>query len=140
MLARMSPLRVAPRRDVLIYAVGVIALLAFTVLWALFIAPITIPFLGQKLFLWIIVLGFSALVAVASWIGGGRSAPRPIARLMVRLGLAMEILALTITPIGLFYATNPIVSVPVGFAAFLTMFFGVFIAGFGGNMIAPPRA
>ena len=128
------------RRDILIYVVGAIALFAVMVGWALFVAPFVIPILGQTNLVLLIVVGCSVLTGVASWVTGGRASKRPIAALMVRVGLAMEILSLVVTPIGLFYETNPVVSVPIGYAAFLTMFVGVFVAGFGGNMLAPPRA
>ena len=141
MTARVYTPSGTSRLNIIIYAAGSIALFAVMVAWALFLSTLSIPILGQKNFVWLIVLAFSALTAGASWVlTGGRSSARPIAQLMVRLGIAMEIMALIITPIGLFYETNPVVSVPIGYASFLTMFFGVFIAGFGGNMLAPPRA
>ncbi len=139
MLARISPFRIADRRDVLLFAGVGLALFGFTVAWALFLANITIPVIGQKIFLLLVVLAASVVVAFLPRLAWARSEDRPLARLMVRLGLAMQILGLVITPIGLFYESNPVVSVPVGFASFLAVFFGVFIAGFGGNMITPPR-
>jgi hypothetical protein len=56
------------------------------------------------------------------------------------MGLGMQIFGLLIAPIGLYFETDPTRSVPIGFAAFTAVFFGVFVAGFGGNMLAPPRA
>ncbi len=139
MLARISPFRIADRRDVLLFTAVGLALFGFSVVWALFLANMTIPVIGQKMLMLLVVLAASALVAFVPRAAWGRSEDRPLARLMVRLGLAMQIFGLAITPIGLYYESNPVVSVPVGFAAFLAVFFGVFIAGFGGNMIAPPR-
>jgi hypothetical protein len=106
--------RIADRRDIGLFVVVGLALFAFTVVWALFLSELEIPFIGQNLFMLLVVLAAS--------------------------GLAMQIFGLIITPVGLFYETNPVISVPIGFASFLTVFFGVFIAGFGGNMLAPPRA
>ncbi len=114
--------------------------MGFSIVWALFLANITIPVIGQKLFLLLVVLAAAALAAFIPRITWGRNEDRPLARLMVRLGMAMQIFGLVITPIGVWYEANPVISVPVGFASFLVVFFGVFIAGFGGNMIAPPRA
>lgn len=143
MSAQVSPSRtsrLADRRDIGLFVVAGLALFAFSVVWALFLSGLTIPVIGQKVFMLLVVLAFSALVAVIPRLTWGSGETRPGARLMVRLGLAMQIFGLIITPVGLFYETNPVISVPIGFAAFLTVFFGVFIAGFGGNMLAPPRA
>ena len=140
MLARISPFRIADRRDVLLFIVIGLALFGFTVAWALFLANITIPVIGQNIFLLLVVLAAAAVAAFIPRIAWGRSEDRPTARLMIRLGLAMQIFGLVITPIGVWYEANPVISVPVGFASFLVVFFGVFIAGFGGNMVAPPRA
>lgn len=140
MLARISPFRIADRRDVLLFTVAGLAIFGFSIVWALFLANLSMWPIGQKVFMLLVVLAFSALVAIIPRITWGRNETRPGARLMIRLGLAMQIFGILVTPVGLYYETNPVVSVPVGFAAFLTVFFGVFIAGFGGNMIAPPRA
>lgn len=140
MLARFPLFRVAERRDVLLFTVLSLAVIGFSVVWALFLANLPIPLIGQNGFVLLAVLGFSVLAAAIPYVTWGRHETRPLARAMVRFGLALQIFGILITPVGLYYATNPVVSVPVGFASFLTMFFGVFIAGFGGNMIAPPRA
>ena len=143
MSAQVSPTRssrLADRRDIGLFVVVGLALFAFTVVWALFLSGVNIPVIGQKVFMLLVVLAASALVAIIPRATWGSHETRPGARLMVRLGLAMQIFGLIITPVGLFYETNPVISVPIGFAAFLTVFFGVFIAGFGGNMLAPPRA
>jgi hypothetical protein len=132
--------RLADRRDIGLFVVVGLALFAFTVVWALFLADINIPVIGQNLFMLLVVMAASAIVAFIPRISWGSSETRPGARLMVRLGMGMQIFGLIITPVGLFYETNPVISVPIGFASFLTVFFGVFIAGFGGNMLAPPRA
>ena len=140
MLARISPFRIADRRDVLLFTVAGLAIFGFSVVWALFLANLDIPIIGQNGLMLLVVLAFSALVAVIPRFTWGHDEARPGARLMVRLGLAMQIFGILVTPIGLYFEANPVVSVPIGFASFLTVFFGVFIAGFGGNMIAPPRA
>lgn len=143
MSAQVTPPRVsrlADRRDIGLFVVVGLALFALTVVWALFLSGLPIPIIGQNGLMLLMVLAASALVAIIPRVTWGSNETRPGARLMVRLGLAMQIFGLIITPVGLFYETNPVISVPVGFAAFLTVFFGVFIAGFGGNMLAPPRA
>lgn len=132
--------RLADRRDIGLFVVVSLALFAFTVVWALFLAQLPILIIGQKGLMLLVVMAASALVALVPMFTWGRGERRPGARFMVRLGLAMQIFGLIITPVGLFYETNPVISVPIGFAAFLTVFFGVFVSGFGGNMIAPPRA
>jgi hypothetical protein len=139
MLARFPLFRVADRRDVLLFTVLGLAVIGFSVVWALFLANLPIPLIGQNGFLFLAVIAFSVLAAVIPFFTWGRSETRPVARALVRFGLALQIFGILITPVGLYYATNPVVSVPVGFASFLTVFFGVFIAGFAGNLIAPPR-
>ncbi|HEX6291354.1 MAG TPA: hypothetical protein VFZ66_19375 [Herpetosiphonaceae bacterium] len=140
MLGRLFSSRIADRRDVGLFTVAGLVLIAFTIVWALFLAQLTIPIIGQKVFMLLVVLGFSLLAGLVPYLTWGRGERRPIASFMVRVGLAMQIFGLLITPIGLLYETNPVISVPIGFAAFLTVFFGVFVSGFGGNMLAPPRA
>ena len=140
MLGRLTALRIADRRDVLLFTVLGLAVFGFSIVWGLFLAQINIPVIGQNGFLLLVVLAFAAVAAAVPYVTWGRGESRPIARFMIRLGIAMQIFGILITPIGLVYETNPIISVPVGFTSFLAVFFGVFIAGFGGNMVAPPRA
>ena len=140
MLARFPRFRFAESRDILLFTVLGLAALGFTVVWALFLANLPIPLIGQNGFLFLAVIAFSVLAAAIPFFTWGRRETRPLARAFIRFGLALQIFGILITPVGLYYATNPVVSVPVGFASFLTVFFGVFIAGFAGNLVAPPRA
>lgn len=133
MLARLRSLNIADRRDVLLFTV--VGVLVFAGILGLALTGLI-----GKLFALLLVLGGALVVSVVPMLTWDRGAPRPIARLMVRLGLALQIFGTLITPVGLYYETNPVISVPVGFAAFLTVFFGVFVSGFGGNMLAPARA
>jgi hypothetical protein len=128
-------MRIADRRDVLLFVVLGIAVFGITVAWALLFAPLI-----GKAFTLPMLLVFSLLAALIPYVSWGRGERRPVASFMVRFGLALQIFGLLTTPVGLFYETDPVISVPIGFASFLTVFFGVFIAGFGGNMLAPPRA
>lgn len=132
MLARIRSFDIADRRDVLLFVVLAIVVFALTALMAVTGNINKLYTLG----LLIITSVIAAVIPAFTW---GRGESRPRARFMVRLGLAMQVFGVIMTPVGLYYETNPVISVPVGFAAFLSVFFGVFIAGFGGNMLAPPR-
>ncbi len=133
-------MRIADRRDVLLFVILGILSVAVTLAWALLISPIySATTIGNTITLGTLLV-FSILAALIPYFTWGRQERRPIASFMVRFGMALQIFGLIVTPIGLVYETNPVISVPVGFASFLTVFFGVFIAGFGGNMLAPPRA
>lgn len=140
MLARLRSSNIANPRDVVLYAGLGVALLAFTIVWALFLTDAIAVVLPNTMFMLLVVVVFAILAALVPRITYGRNETHPNARLAVRLGLALEIFGLLITPVGIFYATNPVISVPVGFAGFLAVFFGTFIAGFGGNVLAPKRA
>lgn len=140
MLARFRSLNIADRRDVLLFAVVGLALFAFTVVWSLFLAQITIPILGQTNFKFLTVIAASLVAAIVPRLLWARNETKPRARFAVRFGLALQIFGLVITPVGLFFETNPVISVPIGYAAFLAVFFGVFIAGFGANALAPDHA
>lgn len=144
MTARLRSLNLAPRRDVLLFVALGVAALGFAIVWALFLAAPIAQATGSTTANNFLVLGvillLSAIAAAIPFVTSGRSETRPIARAMVRLGLGMEIFGLLVTPVGLFFESDPIISVPIGFASFLVVFFGVFIAGFGGNMLAPKAA
>jgi FtsH-binding integral membrane protein len=140
MLARFRSLNIADRRDVLLFTVVGLALFVFSIVWALFLAQIEIPIIGQNLFLTLVVIVAALVVAIVPRGAWGRNETKPRARFAVRFGLGLQIFGLVITPVGLYYETLPAISVPVGFASFLAIFFGVFIAGFGGNALAPDRA
>ncbi len=139
------------RTDLLLFVLAIVAALVLTVLWHLFLIDLigsVMPGneqLANKYFLTFILLGLSALVTLVSLFvarreGGVRTRHDLIAGVMIRFGLALQIIGIIITPIGLVFATDPERSVPVGFAAFTMVFLGLFISGFGGNMVAPRRA
>lgn len=137
MLGRLRSLNIADRRDVLLFTVVGLLLFGVVTAWSLFLTATLDTW--NNLFVLGLVLAASLLVAIIPGVSWGRNETRPRARFWVRVGLAMQIFGTLITPIGLYFETNPIISVPIGFAAFLTVFFGVFVAGFAGNMLAPPR-
>ena len=149
------------RRDLILFAGASVVGIALTILWHLFlIGPISSLFpansqIANKYFLTFVLMGLSFVVTLASLViaprerrDNGRPARRRLrSRLapllpgfLVRFGLALEIIGILITPIGLYYATDPTRSVPVGFASFTMVFLGLFLAGIGGNMLAPRRA
>ena len=150
-----------PNRDLILFAGAAVVGIALTILWHLFlIGPISSLFpansqIANKYFLTVLLMGLAFVVTLASLAiaprarrEGDRPARRGLrARLwallpgfLVRFGLALEIVGILITPIGLYYATDPTRSVPVGFTAFTMVFLGLFLAGIGGNMLAPRRA
>lgn len=137
MLARLRSINIADRRDVLLFLVVGVLLFGVVAAWSQLLTGLLDTW--NNLFVLGLVLLASVAVAFIAHVSWGRNADRRRARFMVRLGLAMQIFGTLITPIGLYFETNPIISVPIGFASFLVVFFGVFIAGFGGNMLAPPR-
>lgn len=148
MLSRLSRLQIASRRDVLLFVAASVLMLAVEVVWLLVLEPLVNNLAGpngqlyNKYVLTLLVLGVAALAAfvpnlMPNW---GRSERKPRASFMVRFGIALQIFGLLISPIGLLYATDPAISVPVAFAAFTAVLIGVFVAGFGGNMIAPAHA
>jgi hypothetical protein len=149
MFKRVSALNLGDRRDVLLFtALGIVSIVV-TLGWALLVLSgifnienievfgISLP---NTYFLTLIVFGISALAAVLPRVLWARDERKPRATLMVRFGMALQIFGILITPIGLWWATNPIISVPVGFASFTAVLLGMFIAGFGGNMLAPAKA
>lgn len=137
----LSRLNFAPRRDVQLFVVLGLAALVFSIVWALFLAQPIATATGSTTannFLMLgVVLLLSLIAAAIPFLTQRGSETHPIARAAVRLGMGMQIFGLLITPIGLFFEANPVISVPVGFASFLVVFFGVFIAGFGANSLAP---
>ncbi len=144
MLERIRSLNLVPRNDaLLVVALGVV-IVGLGIVWAALLAdPIFLRFGSSSPNNWLMLLtliGFAALAAAIPRFTWGRDESRPIARAMVRFGISLQIFAVLMTPIGLYFETDPVVAVPVGYGTFLAMFLGVFVAGFGGNMLAPPRA
>ena len=137
------------RRDLILYVIGAIVAIGFTFFWqAALVGPIGSLWAGNeqranKYFLTVVMYGVAVVVTILSYLASlrdaDRSGRRMVPGIMVRLGLALEIFGILITPIALAYAGDPQRSVPIGFTAFSTVFVGLFIAGFGGNMLAPKR-
>lgn len=142
MLGRLASLQIASRRDVVLFVIATLLLLAFTMVWAVFLTPIINDQVLNKYFLTLVILIAAAVPALIPRFlpGWGGTERRPWAAFMVRFGMALLIFGVLITPIGLFYATDTQRSVPVAFASFTAVLLGIFVAGFGGNMLAPPRA
>ena len=142
------------RRDLGLFTGAALLAIVVALLWHLFlIDAITnvVPYcqsnsqVCNKWFLTLVIGGLAVAVSLVSLMLAGRSRGGmtrhdQIAGFMIRFGLAMQIFGILITPLGLVYATDPTRSVPVGFAAFTLAFIGIFLAGFGGNMVAPRRA
>src|SRR3954452_17572980 len=105
------------RRDIGIYVGATILMILLTIGWDLFLVETIGTQQLNKYFLTAVLFALAALVAVVSAIAA-RGSHGFAAALLVRFGLALEIFGIMITPIGLYYATNPTRSVQVGFAAF----------------------
>src|SRR5688572_5823565 len=121
------------RRDVALYAGGLVLAIVLTVLWDLLLEPAVssmFPDNAQvfnKYLLAFIVVGLAVLVTLISLVaaqrGGGLATRNAlIAGLLVRLGIALEILGIAIIPIALYYSSDPTRSVPIGFASFTAVF------------------
>jgi predicted neutral ceramidase superfamily lipid hydrolase len=130
------------RRDLIIFAGSTILMLVLTIVWDLFLVETISSQALNKYFLTLVLFALAAVVAFLSAVAAGRSAGirGMLPSLVTRFGLALQIFGTMITPIGLFYATNPTRSVPVGFAAFSAVMLGMIIAGVGGNMLVPRRS
>ncbi len=134
------------RRDLAFFAGAAILMIVLTIVWDLALADVIVDQALNKYFLTLVLFGLAALTAfLASLVAGRDDGARTSLRgrlpgLIVRFGMALQIFGIVITPIGLFHATNPTRSVPVGFAAFSAVMLGLIIAGIGGNMLVPRRA
>jgi cation transport ATPase len=144
MFKRLRFPSVASRRDVLLMAAAVLVVFAITAVWGVFLAGQVNPFRGQnasKYFLTLLFFGAAAVVGglpfVTRW---DREQGHRLARLFVRAGTALMLFAVVASLVGLFYATDPVRSVPVGYATFTAMLIGLFMAGFAGNALIPDRA
>ena len=151
-MQRLESLGIGSRRDILLFVGASIVALGITIVWAFALVE-SIDGGNQttnKYLLSVVILGIAFLVGaiplLLRWDGdaGGRGrfglSSHAIAAFMVRFGLAAQIIAVLITTVGLYFATDPTRSVPVAFASFTAMLLGLFVAGFGGNMLAPARA
>ena len=134
------------RRDLVFFAGATILMIVLTIVWDLVLADVIVDQALNKYFLTLVLFGLAAVVAFLTSLAAGRGdGARTGLRgrlpgLIVRFGMALQIFGTMITPIGLFHATNPTRSVPVGFAAFSAVMIGLIIAGIGGNMLVPRRA
>ncbi len=139
------------RSDLLLYAIGAVLAFVVTVAWDLVLVdPISAQFpnnsqIANKYVLTFFMYGLAFLATIVSLVmarrGGGETTRATLlAGFLIRFGLALEVFGILITPIGLWYATNPTRSVPVGFTAFSCIFVGILLAGVGGNIVAPRRA
>lgn len=144
----------AGRRDIVLFAGATALAILVTLLWNLFLVDPISNFgsycqrnsqICNKYFLTVVIFGIAVVttalsIILARRVGGLATRHTLIAGTLVRFGLALQLLGILITPIGLFYATNPTRSVPVGFTFFTTVFLGIWLAGIGGNMLRPRRA
>lgn len=130
--------------DIIFWVIASLIVFGLGVAWDFLFAE-TLDQNLNKYLLTFMVYAASAVAAVISLIlarmsgRGEQIASRQRAQAVVRFGMALQIFGTVITPIGLFYATDPRRSVPVGFAFFAAVFAGLFIAGFAGNSLAPRR-
>ncbi len=135
------------RRDTVIFVGATILVILLVIGWDLALVDVIGTQQLNKYFLALMVYAVAFVIAGLSALAGGlrRGMGRAgilamIPSFLVRFGLALQIFGIMITPIGLFHATNPTRSVPVGFAAFSAVIVGIIIAGVGGNMVGPRRA
>ncbi|MDQ5851170.1 MAG: hypothetical protein M3380_03690, partial [Chloroflexota bacterium] len=134
MLGRLSSLRIASVPDIILVAGIALGVFVLTVLWSL---PGSVAdILNQSLNKYLLAVLFLGAAAVAALVP--RFVPRlwpasrdPVGATMVRFGITLQIIAVLTCTVGLWFASNPTRSVPVGFAAFTAMFVGLFVAGFG---------
>lgn len=141
MFKRLRFPSVASRRDVLLMTAAVLVVFAITAVWGVLLAGKVPPFRGQNASKYSLTVLFFVAAAV---VGGlpyvtkwDRQAGHRVARLFVRAGVALMLFAIVASLVGLFYATDPTRSVPVGYATFAAFLVGLFAAGFGGNALAP---
>ncbi len=135
--------------EVGLWAAGFVLMLGITIAWdLLLVEPISSMSPNQaqannKYFLFVVVAVVALVFTVISMALAARRDPavraHPVANFCVRLGIALQLFGLATVPVGLFYATNPTRSVPVGFAYFTAAFMGLFLAGFAGNALAAAR-
>jgi hypothetical protein len=130
------------RREYILFGGSTLLVLVMTILWAVLFVPVFNDQAFNKYMLTVVLYGLSVLIAVVSLGATMRGASRRamLPGFLVRFGLALQFFGIIIMPVGLFYATDPTRSVPVGFAAFSTAMIGLIIAGIGGNMLVPRRA
>ena len=132
-------------RDAILFLGAIFVALGITVVWLSYLEePIGSLWVGNeqrinKYFLTIVLFGLAGLVALVSLRSQRRRRTRPglqalLPALMMRFGLALMFVGTVITPIALVYAGDPTRSVPIGFAAFSTIFVGLFAAGMGANL------
>lgn len=131
------------RSDITFWFIATVLAFAVGVIWDVAIAQFFSQNFNRYL-LTFIFIGLSVVAAALSWLMLRRQEPSEVANrsrsrahFIVRFGTALQLFGTILAPIGLFHATNPTRSVPVGFAFFATVFAGLFIAGFAGNALRP---
>lgn len=128
--------------DILFWTVVTMIVVAFTIVWDIFLVPAVNDQSLMRYILTAILLalcvGFTVLSLVVSRLLG-QTIRKPRATFLVRLGTAMMLIGTATAPIGLYHATDPERSVPVGFAYFTLVFIGMFLTGFAGNSLAPAQ-
>lgn len=140
---RFPAITFAPRRDVLLMTAATLVVFIITAVWGVLLVN-NDPFRSQNVSKYFLTfLFFAAAAAVAALpflIKWDRQAGHAIARAVVRFGVALMLFAVFASLVGLFYATDPTRSVPVGFATFAAMLTGLLAAGFAANSLAPDKA
>lgn len=153
-MQRLESLGIGSRRDIVLFTAASIVALGLTIAWAF----VLVNFIAgadqtiNKYLLTIAMLGIAALTGIVPlllrWDREPEGSPRgrfglsnrAIAAFMVRFGLAAQIIAVLTCLVGLYFATDPTRSVPIAFSTFTLALLGLFVAGFGGNVLAPARA
>lgn len=143
MFKRIRELNIASRRDVLLMAVATLLVFVVVTVWGVLLAGegLFTSLAVSQFFLLFLFLGGAAAVGLLPFLTKwDQDAATRIPRLLVRVGIALQLFAIVSSVIGLWYATDPTRSVPVGFATFTAMLVGLFVAGFAGNALAPAKA
>lgn len=139
---RFPTISFADRRDVLLMTAATLVVFAITAVWGVFLAGTGI-FRNQNLSGYILLLLFlgagGAVGAFPFVTGWDREKGQARARMVVRIGIALQLFSVLASLVGLFYATDTTRSVPVGFATFTAMMLGLILAGFAGNLLAPKQ-
>lgn len=141
---RFPAITFTPRRDVLLMTAATLVVFIITAVWGVLLAGEVGPFRNQNISKYFLTLLFfaaagavAALPYLTKW---DRQAGHVIARAVVRFGVALMLFGVVASLVGLFYATDPTRSVPVGFATFAAFLPGLLLAGFAGNSLAPDKA
>lgn len=129
-------------RDIVFWTLATLVVFAVGVAWDVLLVDLIGDQSTNKYVLTLILLVLCGVFTALSMLvvrprAGSAQARHRMAALFVRFGFALQLFGSVIAPIGLFHATNPTRSVPVGFAYFATVFTGLFVAGIAGNVLRP---